>query len=188
MGQKQGVDKIPHYDFKVKTFNTCLNKNRKAFYLTARRVCSKQKDDILDIIQDAVANCWETLMYLELDIFSSINPAGYIGYSIKNQAIKFNKKKGFDLSIDEIDSKDIPLPESINQDDITDFFMDNAKKIDKIKATIGDDKFRMLHLWGAHNSSYNEIAEELKMNESTVGTHINRAKARLIKMRKNKQL
>ena len=77
------------------------------------------------------------------------------------------------------------LPEMLHYDQVTDYLIDHAKTIEKIKKIIGKKKFTMLYLWGVEEKNYEEIGTEMNMNPSTVSTQINRSRRKLKKLKDN---
>lgn len=145
--------------------------------------------DLDDIVQEAKLNTWISVKDLPRIAFSKVNIGQYFLACVRNGAIKFGKERS-KYSYEDIDTMDTnDFPDIISQDEIPDFLMDNATKLDEIKKIISEKDFKIFELFGVHNKSYQEIADELGFNyASTVGTRINRVRKKLQLLRKKGRL
>jgi RNA polymerase sigma factor (sigma-70 family) len=143
------------------------------------------KQDVDDVAQDAKISTWDKVRNLPIRNFLQFNIGQYFLTCFRHGAIKFgkNRKK---FSYDEIDEVDAnKLPDILHQDEVSDFLMDFAAQIEKIRELISERDFKMFELFGVYGKSHQEIADELGFNNaSTVGTRINRIRKKMRLLRK----
>lgn len=177
----------PQFDldeYRRDTYNTCILKAVPITILIGVKY-SIYKQDLDDVIQDAKLNTWLSVKDLPYMAFSKVKIGQYFLACVRNGAIKFKKEKSkySHENIDNMTTND--FPDIFHRDETADFLMDNATKLDKIKKLMPERDFKMFELFGVHNKSHQQIADELGFDSaSTVGTRINRIRKKLKSFRK----
>lgn len=147
------------------------------------------KHDIDDVSQISKISTWDKTKNLPIMDFLKFNIGQYFLACFRHAAIKYGKdrkKISYD-NIDEVDTN--KLPDIFHQDEVSDFFMDFAAQIEKIKKLISERDFKMFELFGVYDKSHQEIADELGFNNaSTVGTRINRIRKKMKLLKRTGEL
>jgi RNA polymerase sigma factor (sigma-70 family) len=171
-------------EYRRDVFNTKILKVRPYAFMIGAHY-SLYKQDVDDVVQDAKISTWEKVRNLPIKNFLTFNIGQYFLTCFRHGAIKFGKyRKKFSFDdIDEVDAN--TLPDILSRDEVPDFLMDFAAQIEKIKKLISERDFKMFELFGVYGKSHQEIADELGFNNaSTVGTRINRIRAKMRALRK----